>query len=81
MNGRSPTIFNGVPVLIAMGPETVRRTFRERLFTRPWRPFQKYRVINATVQVGEVFQYGNRLLMRAETLAALKSELQKMVQP
>lgn len=51
-------VFVSRPVLV-----TIKRTWKERLFTRPWRPFKATRVIMqpATIPENECYLFGNEI--------------------
>lgn len=51
----------------------VERTWKERLFSWPWRPLRKTRFVE--VASDEVFQYENKVVMHPATFAKLQKEL------
>ena len=53
----------------------VRRTWRERLFTWPWRPWTTTKIVTVTVPSGRVLQIGNSLVMHPETSRQLRAAL------
>lgn len=57
-------------------PYTVRRTWRERLFTRPWRPLISTRVVVPRIPYRGAVQISKTtLVMHPETFRALKDGL------
>ncbi len=54
-------------------PCEVRRTWRERLFSRPWRPLQATRTVVPMVPSRQILRFANRLVMHPTML----DELQK----
>ena len=53
---------------------TIRRTWRERLFSRPWRPLQKETVkYEQLLKDGEIIQQGPFLYANRATVAAVKA--------
>ena len=60
------------PMLTVAGePYTVKRTWKERLFSKPWRPTRATKTIVPQVPSREVVQYGRTLIMHP----VLKKEL------
>lgn len=60
-------------------PYQVRRPWRERLLSRPWRPFQATRTIVPQVPSKQVYRMNGTLVMHPETFRLLKlqSEIQR----
>lgn len=59
-------------------PYTVRRTWRERLFTRPWRPHVATRTITPKVPYKGAFQIdANTVVMHPETYHQMTKALDK----
>jgi hypothetical protein len=56
-------------------PETVKRTWKERLFTRPWRPFRKTKVIQ--VPNPDLIKTSVGLIGHPDTVAKLRKMLEK----
>lgn len=57
-------------------PYEVRRTLRERLFSRPWHPFQRTRMVTPQVPMKGGYQLADgTLIMHPETLQRLKRSL------
>lgn len=74
--------FNGMRVVESVyleqdgDPYTVRRTWRERLFSRPWTPFVKTRIVVPRVPyAGAVQLDANTLVMHPATLHRLRESL------
>jgi len=66
----------GFPVIITdlLPDELVRRSWRERLFTRPWRPRQKFRrVRNRSIYLAGG-RHGKQLMMTARTLERIRQQ-------
>lgn len=65
-------MFNGLHVIESIyltkagTPYEVRRSWRERLFTIPWRPWQATRTVIPQVPIREAFQFGNSLVMHPD---------------
>jgi len=53
----------------------IKRTWKERLFTLPWKPLQKTRVIIMQVPSTEVIVNGNTLIMHPEIAKELKNQM------
>ncbi len=73
--------FNGMRVITSLWmteagePYQVRRTWRERLFTRPWRPLVATRTIVPQVPMRDVIQLNaSTLVMHPETWIILKEK-------
>lgn len=68
---------NGSPVRLMVHngyKVTIERTWRERLFSRPWRPFQKEKVEHKELlKDGEFIQSGPFMYANAATVAAIKA--------
>lgn len=62
--------YAGMPVIIAK-PVIITRSWRERLFSRPWRPFQRTRIVQ-TVSDGHVYRVGDSFLMTDATWKKLE---------
>jgi len=59
-------------------PITVYRTWVERLFTRPWRPWVASRIVIPTVPRKDVLKIGDDILMmHPDTFRALKAQLKE----
>lgn len=59
-------------------PVSVRRTWRERWLTRPWRPFRRTRLITPQVPSRQVFQLPDgTMLMHPVTRAHLRQVLEQ----
>lgn len=78
LKAQEPTIF-GMRVIVDAHlkqdgePYAVRRTWRERLLTRPWRPLTTTRVVTPRIPYQGFYQLGNRaLLMHPAMLAKLR---------
>ncbi len=73
--GYRPNTFQGMDVVIHDDLVRVRRTWRERLLSWPWRPFAPWKFVqNAVVQPGEVFQAGGKLIMLRSTWQELQKQ-------
>lgn len=59
-------------------PETVRRTWKERLFSLPWKPLQATVTIIPKIPIRTIYKLpGNFLVMHPETAQELRRELEK----
>ena len=58
-------------------PVEVVRSWRERLFSRPWRPFQRTRTVVPQVPSRQVFRINsNTLVMHPEMARKMRRELE-----
>ena len=70
---------NGVEVITSVWltesgePVQVRRSWRERLFSRPWRPLRRTRTFVPQVPSKHAYRMGDRIVMHPAMLAQLKS--------
>lgn len=74
---RDPLNMLGMPVIVMRDTSTtVRRTWRERLFTRPWRPFLKWRVVVSPSPVprDKCYQMGGKFYCGVDFYEALKAK-------
>lgn len=67
----------GMRVVVVHPPAPVKRTWRERLFSRPWRPLKAYRKgcwgrWDAVERSGGCLQYGDTLFVTPKVLDELK---------
>lgn len=69
--------FNGMPIVIISETSTVYRSWRERLFTLPWRPFQETQIVvnEACPPDGEVLTIEGRLFMNSNTADQLRKHV------
>jgi len=58
-------------------PFSVKRTWRERLFSWPWRPWQTTKMITKQIPSDEVYVFEDRMMMHPETLRQLQAELKE----
>lgn len=69
----TPLSLNGIPVIIAEPikcTNKVKRTWRERLFTLPFRPFSKFRAeyfLKGVLKDGEIIKLSTGLHMTQKT--------------
>lgn len=65
------------PLLTEQGdPVTVRRTWKERLLTRPWRPWQRTRTYTPEIPYRGAVRFGeNSVIMHPTTWKNLKGTL------
>lgn len=56
-------------------PFQERRTWKERLFTRPWKPFKGTKTVVLMVPMRKCIRLGNKLVMHPEVLKELKKAL------
>lgn len=70
----SPLSFAGMPVIVHR-PMTVRRTWRERLFSLPWRPFRKFKTVPPAIGDGQVYRVLDTWHVTESTWDSLKKEL------
>lgn len=57
-------------------PETIKRSWKERLFSLPWRPWVKTKVIRVPNYKPAIYRVGNRFIYHP----ALKAEIMKAVE-
>lgn len=72
--------FAGMRIFVSRPvPATVKRTLKERLFTRPWRPFKKTKVVMspATIPENECYRFGNDLHCGDRFYQNLKNSITK----
>lgn len=69
-----PQTFAGMPVVL-QHPLIVQRTWKERLFTRPWQPTVRTRVIPPAIPEGQVIRVNDTWIMTVRTWDGLKREL------
>jgi hypothetical protein len=75
----NPLSFHGIPVTISgtlFITSSVDRTWKERLFTRPFTPFKKVKeikVLTDIIQDGQVIKSKNGLLMNQKTFNDFKN--------
>ena len=53
-------------------PYHVRRTWRERLLSRPWQPFRATRTVVPKVPSRQILHFGNRLVMHPAMLEEVR---------
>jgi len=58
-------------------PYEVARSWRERLFTRPWEPFRSTKMVVPQVPMSSFIQKGTTLIGHPELVRALMNELPK----
>ena len=58
-------------------PYQVKRTIKERLFFRPWKPFKKYNTVTPMVPMKKIIAYKDFLLMHPEIYELLKLKIIK----
>lgn len=56
----------GLSVLVDDSVRKIHRPWKERLFSRPWRPLAKFR-FEPTFKDGETFKFGDKLIMNSKT--------------
>lgn len=83
-NSNKITVFNGVRIvtdcnMVEPGPvEEIKRTWKERLFTRPWKPFKTVKTIIPLVPMTKVFMHDDCWIMHPDILDELKKQLDKV---
>lgn len=83
LNGASIGMFNGMKLIVVPDSQSVRRSWRERLFSRPWRPWAATKIVPThwpeTLKEGCIIskQQGT-IYMRAHTAAALKQHIEAL---
>ena len=76
-----PMMFNGSRVIIAEPvncKKEVKRTWKERLFTLPFNPFNKFKAVDILVDImedGQVVQQDNNLHMTIKTWHKLQKAM------
>jgi len=74
-------LFNGMRIvedphmLVPGEPETIDRTWGERLFSLPWRPWKATKVIIPMIPSKEVLRYQDYWIMHPVVAAQLKREI------
>ena len=64
------------PLLTVAGPPVkVRRAWRERLFSRPWKPWRATRTVIPQIPDPHAMLVGNLLIMHPDTWARMRREL------
>lgn len=63
------------------GPFSVRRTWRERLFSWPWKPFKATKTITIQVPSDEVLVMADRIIMHPEMFRRLQDKLDNITTP
>jgi len=53
----------------------IQRTWAQRLFTRPWKPFQKYRYETYWKDNGNIFSISGKLIMHPDTAAKMREAI------
>ena len=73
---RGALTYNGMQVVIVPDEHLVDRTWRERLFSWPWRPWVRTKYVeNIMVPVGDALSIGGTLHMRRATWNELEKSL------
>jgi hypothetical protein len=68
------TVFKN-PSLVIQRDEIVKRTWKERLFSLPWRPWIDIRLVIHYDPDPHVYVYGNRLIAHPDIIAKLINQL------
>jgi hypothetical protein len=68
--------FFGMKVVVEDSVTAVKRSWKERLFTRPWRPFVKVNYVPQLAN-GEAYKFGNTIVMNSWTRNALLEQVSK----
>ena len=66
-------------LVVADGTRTVRRTWGERLFSRPWRPFKATKEETVYRPDDSIYRVGQMLVCHPVTARKLKAALEKRV--
>ena len=79
--GTDLNLFSGqrvvlTPMLTQIISTIVQRTWRERLLTRPWRPWKATKVVSRVEPSDTVLQVDGKLLMHPATFERLKMALE-----
>lgn len=61
-------------------PYEVQRTWRERLFTRPWRPLKTVNIVIPKIPSKQVIQYDGSWIMHPTMATKLKEEIKNVFQ-
>ena len=59
-------------------PLSVKRTWKERLFSRPWKPWQATKMITIQVPSDEVLVMMDRIIMHPEMFRRLQTKLEEV---
>ena len=76
-----PNMFNGTPVILSQWlvkagePQEVRRSWRERLFSRPWRPFKATYTVVPQVPSDQILHTAQGFIMHPEMWRRLNAQL------
>ncbi len=74
------SMFMGVPVIVSRPTShTARRTWRDRLWSRPWRPWRATKIVirPAPIAPDQIFRVGNQLYMDERAYEQLKHQFAK----
>lgn len=58
-------------------PIQIRRSWRERLFSRPWRPWAAVRTFIPKIPSPQIFEWGDTLIMHSETMRKFREMSRK----
>jgi hypothetical protein len=73
----TPYTFAGMPVVVHEA-KIVTRTWKERLFSRPWRPFRNFKIVPPAIPDGQVFRVVDTWHMTVVTWNNLMRELERV---
>lgn len=78
-------LIQGMRIVIVPPPMRIERTWRQRLLSRPWRPWRKYRMSEhpmwGVLQGREVWVHGGVVYMRQDQFEAMKPEMTPLHAP
>jgi hypothetical protein len=61
---------------IGTEPKIVNRTWKERLFSRPWKPWVKTKTIQVDVLGPVMYQVGNKFLVHPSLMPGLRAKFE-----
>ena len=71
-------MFNGLRVILK-GPRTLVRSWRERLFTRPWRPWVRTKLVpDPVVGPDDIYRIGGTLIVGERAYQKIKQETREL---
>lgn len=83
-NSNTITALNGIRIvtdsnMVEPGAAVeIKRTWKERLFTRPWKPFKTVKTIIPLVPITKVFMHDDGWIMHPDILEELKKQMDKV---
>jgi hypothetical protein len=72
-------VIEDIRMTVAGEPYEVVRTWKERLFTKPWRPLKKTRTVVPQVPSREVIRFQNKMVCHPEVAKELRRQIQAAI--